>query len=183
MRADDGSRTLAVYIQVANVEFAHGAFNLVARAGVDSARKAKLRVIGNFERVIVISGFDHRQHRSEDFFLLELRLGLDVRNDRRLDEVAVAGTGVAGATGDEPSVLLADLNVVENIFHRAFVDDRSHVGVLGGIPNLDLFHTRLQLVEEFVVNLLVNNCPRAGGALLALESERGSGYPLNRGVE
>ena len=72
MRTHDGASALAIDVQIADMELAHGALDLVARLGVHRTRQAELRIIGNFQRVVVIPRLDHHQHRSKDFFLLEL---------------------------------------------------------------------------------------------------------------
>ena len=72
MGAHHGSRTLAVDVEIADVEIAHGAVDLVARLGVNRAGEAEFGIVGDFERVVEAAGFDHHQHRAEDFFLLEL---------------------------------------------------------------------------------------------------------------
>src|SRR5260370_9764741 len=52
MRTDHGARTFAVDVQVANLEFADGAIDLVARAGVNGSGQAELGVIPDFQRVV-----------------------------------------------------------------------------------------------------------------------------------
>ena len=87
------------------------------------------------------------QDRSEDLFLEDARLGVDVGDDGRLDEVAVARAAAPPAT--QAAFLLADLDVVEDRLARALVDDRPHVvgGIIGRADRerLDLGH---QLFEE-----------------------------------
>src|SRR5438874_7089926 len=95
MRTYDRSRALAVDVQVADVELLHGAFNLRARTGVDGAGQAKLGIVGDLERMIVVPGLDHCQYRPENLFLFELGFRLDVGNHGRLDKVALAGLGIA----------------------------------------------------------------------------------------
>src|SRR5579862_7640743 len=119
--------------------------------------------------MVKAAGLDDREYRAENFFLLELRLGLDVGDHGGLNEVAFAGS--AFAAGDDTSVFLALLDVAEDGLHGAFVDDRAHRGVLGDIADLDLLDAGLQLREELVVNALVNDGARAGRALLSLKSE------------
>src|SRR3954451_24733754 len=99
MRSDHRSGALAIDVQVADVELADGALELVARTGVDSAREPELGVVGNFERVVEAAGLDHRQHRTEYFFLLKLGLRRNIRENRGLDEVTFPGFGGAFAAG------------------------------------------------------------------------------------
>ena len=53
------------------MELANGTFDFVARLAVDRSGQAKLCVIGDLQRVIVIFRFDDRKHRTENFFLLQ----------------------------------------------------------------------------------------------------------------
>src|SRR5579871_1432118 len=99
------------------------------------------------------------------------------------EEIAFAGFAGALAAGNEASILFALLNVSQDGFYRAFVDDSAHVGVLGGIAYMDSFDACLQLLEEFVVDALVNNRARTGRALLSLESESGSGNAFHGGID
>src|SRR5438309_11320151 len=113
MRPHHRARALAIDVQVADVELAAGALDLVPRARVDSAREAELGVVGNFKRVVEAARFDDREHRAEDLFLLELGIRWDVRENRGLDEVPFAGFGGALAAGEQASIFLALLDVAE----------------------------------------------------------------------
>src|SRR5581483_2340777 len=115
MRADHSSRALAVDVQIADVEFLDRAINLVARTGVDGAGQSELGIVGDLERMIEAASLDHREHRSEDFFLLKLRLCRDVGDNRRLDEVALSRKSLAA--GDEASIFLPLLDVAEYRLH------------------------------------------------------------------
>ena len=97
MRARDRARALAVDVEVADVEITEGTLDFVARLRVHSARQSKFCVIGDFERVLEILRFDHRQHRPKDFFLLEFGLGRNVSEDGWLQEVSLACVGRAAA--------------------------------------------------------------------------------------
>ena len=181
VRADHRSGAFAVDVQVADVELVDGAVDLVAGLGVDRAGQAELGVVGDLEGVVEAASFDHGQHGAEDLFLLELRLRRDVGEDRGLDEIAFAGSALAA--GEEASVFLALLDVFEDRLHRAFVDDRAHVGVLGEVADLNLLDAGFELFEELVVDALVDDGARAGGALLSLESECGLRHAFDGGVD
>ena len=66
-----GAGAFAVDVEIAHVEVAAGAVDLVAGLGVDCAGEAELGVVGDFEGVIEAAGFDDGENWSEDFFLLE----------------------------------------------------------------------------------------------------------------
>src|SRR5215831_9859124 len=72
MGAHHRARALAVDVQVADVEVADGAVNLVARAGVDGPGQSELCVVGDFERMVEAASLDDGEHGPEDFFLLQL---------------------------------------------------------------------------------------------------------------
>ena len=65
------------------------------------------------ERLVEVLDLDDREHRAEDLLLRDARRRLDVGDDRRLDEVALRGPGLAA--GDEAAFLLADPDVVEDL--------------------------------------------------------------------
>ena len=50
------------------------------------------------------------------------------------------------------------------------------------VTNLDLVHTRLELLEKLVVDLLIDNRARAGRALLSLKTECRNGNTFDRRV-
>src|SRR5712692_3172272 len=141
MRAHGGSRALAVDVQVADVEFADGAVNLLARFGVNGAGQAELGVVGNLERVVVILRLSHSQNGAENLFLFQARLGWNISDDGGLQEVALTCVLRRATSGDQSAVLLADLDVFHDRLHGTFVDHCPHVGVLGGIADRD-FSTR-----------------------------------------
>src|SRR5208283_4199529 len=156
------SRALAVEVEIAYVELAHGAIELLARTGIDRAGQAKLGVIGDLQGVIEVARFDHHQHRPKDFFLLELRLRRNVSNYGGLNEITFSSFRVARAAGDQASIFFADLDIAQDVVHRTFIDDGSHVGVGHGIADGDAFDAGLQLFEEPVVDALVDNGTRTG---------------------
>src|SRR5258708_32345182 len=102
MRAYHCSRALAVQVEVAHVERAHGAIEFFARTGVDCAGQAELGVVRDFESMIEVARLDHYEHWTKDLFLLERGLRRDVGNHGRLNKIAfaVAGFGITRAAGD-----------------------------------------------------------------------------------
>ena len=103
---------------------------LSSRAGVDRAGQAVLGVVGDRQRVVEVLRLDHGQHRSEDLFLREACHRVDIGDHGGLDEVAVARRALAA--GDQAAFLLADLDVIEDRLHGAFVDHRAHARVVFG---------------------------------------------------
>src|SRR3984957_10303097 len=180
MRAHHGAGALAVDVQVTDMELLNGAIDLVTRLGIDGARQAELGVVRDFECLIEATGLNHREHRSEDFFLLEFGFCRNVGNHRGTDKVAFAGRAVAAR--DQAAVFFALFDVSEDRLHRAFVDDGAHVGVFGGIADLNLLDADFELLQEFVVDALVHDGARAGRALLTLEAKCGLRHAFARRV-
>ena len=110
MNPDKRAGALAIQIKIADVKFAARAFQLGFVSRVHRACQAKLGVIGYSQRVVVVVGFDHRQHRSKDFFLFDRRAGFHVRDHRRLDEESLFAIG-ATARDDAPALGLSFFDV------------------------------------------------------------------------
>src|SRR4051812_30508356 len=90
VRSDHSSGALAVQVQVPYVELVSRPLQLLWRRGVKSTGEAVNRVVRDGERVIEIAGFDHREHRPEDFFLRNARVRSNIRDDCGLQEVSIA---------------------------------------------------------------------------------------------
>ena len=71
MRSDECAGAFAVEIKIADVKFIPRFFQLFGVRRINRAGQAVLRVVGDFQRVVEISRFNHRQHGSENFFLLD----------------------------------------------------------------------------------------------------------------
>src|ERR1035438_2769734 len=133
--------------------------------------------------MVEVARLDHDQHRSKNLLLLKRGLRRNVRDYGRLNEVAFPRFRIASATRDQPAILLADLNIVQDIVHRTFINDRSHVRVRGWIPNRNALHTRLKHLKKFIVDPLVDNRARTSRTLLSLEAERRCRYTFNSGID
>src|SRR5207248_9934626 len=113
---------------------------------------------------------DQRRRRPEDLFLRDPHPGLDVAEDRRPVEEAVAEPVAAGdlAPGEEPRALVAaDLRVRVDLLERAPVDHRPDVRVrLPAGPEPEPLRSpdepRLQLVVDAFVD---DHAARRGAAL------------------
>src|SRR5215472_14912300 len=116
MRADHRAGALAVQIQIPDVEHFFGLADLFGILRVHRAGQAKLRVVGNRERVVVILRLDDREHGTKHFLLRQPRFRRHVRDNRRLDEISIARRALSAR--DKPSILLPYLDVVQNGLHR-----------------------------------------------------------------
>src|SRR5436305_7334161 len=87
VRADERARALAVEVEVADVELAARALQLLAVVRVDGSGQAVLRAVGNPQRLVEVARADAGQDGAEDFLLLDAVARLHVGEDGRLDEV------------------------------------------------------------------------------------------------
>src|SRR6185437_159622 len=170
-------------IQIAGMEVSTRTLQLVTRAGVNSAGKAELSVVGDIERVIKIARLDYRQHRPKNFFLRQTGVRRDIGDDGWLNVIAFSGLSCTAAAMNQPAFLFADLNIIQNILHGFFIDHRPHGLVLCGIANSNLADAVFQALQEHVVNFFVDDGARAGRALLPLETKRRDSHAFNRRVE
>ncbi len=71
MRANHGSRALAIEVEVADVEIAAGAVDAFTGGGEECAGEPVFRVVRDVESVVEVFRFDKREDRAKDFFLCE----------------------------------------------------------------------------------------------------------------
>ena len=121
--------------------------------------------------MVVILRLDHREHRAEHFLLRQPRLRIHIRNNRRLDEVAVARR--AFPAGEQLPFLLSDFDIIQNGFHRRLADDRAHVIVrIVAWSDRDFLRAFHQLLHKRVVDFFGDDRARARRTLLPLIPER-----------
>src|SRR5258708_6630715 len=183
MRAYHGAGAFAVEVQVADLQLMPRPLQLLARRGINGAGQAELSVVADLQRVVVVAGFDYGQHQPEDFFLGNARHGCDILDHSGLNEVAFAGFLRRTAAEDHAAFLLADVDVIEDRAHGAFIDHRPHGFVLRGIAHGDFAYAVFQAFQKNVVDFLVHDSAGAGRALLSLKPERRNGHAFNRSVQ
>src|ERR671933_1548511 len=124
--ADERARALAVEVEVADVELAARALQLLAVVRVDRAGQAVLRVVGDPDGLVEVARADAGEDGAENLLLLDAVAGLHVGDDGRLDEVPLLA--VAAAARDEAAaVLLPPLDVLVDGLESLLVDDGAHV--------------------------------------------------------
>src|SRR5271168_1795283 len=168
--ADHGAGAFAIQIKIADVEGFFGFFDFLGIFGVDGAGKAELRVVGDFQRLLEVFRFDDSQNGAEDFFLGDARFGIDVGDDRRLHEVAVAGG--AFAAEEQLPFLLTEVDVTKNRFHGGFADDRAHVvgGIFAGTDG-NFLGALDEFLDKGIVDFFGDDGAGAGRTFLALIAE------------
>ena len=123
---------------------------------------------------VEVGELDRREHRAEDLLARDRHLGLDVREHRRLDEVALAGADVgARAAGHERRPFaLAGLDVAQHGLHLLLRGQRAEAGLrVHRIAGHHLLRAGGELVDELVLDRLVDEQARSGGADFTLAVE------------
>ena len=134
------------------------------------------RLLGGAER--------HRhQHRAEDLVLRRGRGGLDVGEERRRKEAALAGQAPLGledlrALGDALFHQAPDPLELHRGDHRADVDR-----LVERIADAEGVHAALQLLDEAVVDRFLDEEARAGAADLALVEPDRVDHAFDRRIE
>src|SRR5262249_31183589 len=162
----------AVDIKIADVEFAFRAFDALAVARIERAGQTVDRVVGDLERVVNVFGFDDGEHGTEDLFLREARFRIDIGDDSRRNEPAFAGQFVAPAPRDYAAILLADLDVLVDLFVSA--PARNRPGEI--IHVFDRADSKFAYAlgdfgHDLIVDRINDHRARAGRAFLARISE------------
>ena len=96
MRADHGAGALAIQVKIANVEEAAGPFEPCPIQRIDGSGEAVVAIVDQFQSVVEVARSGDRKHGSEDLFLEDAGLAIDIGDDGGLDEVSVAGSAAAG---------------------------------------------------------------------------------------
>ena len=79
--------------------------------------------------------------------------------------------------------LLANFDVFQNGFHRAFIHYRAHVWVLGGIAYGDLFDSGFQSFDEFVIDAFIDDGARTSRTFLSRKAEGRQSDTFDGGIE
>ena len=129
-------------------------------------------IVGELHGVIEIPGFGHGQHRSENLFLKNASLRIDIGNHGWLDEVTVARRGATAC--DQRGPLSCRFRCIRGlIFAALFVDHRAHVIRRDRRwPHFQFGDLRRQILQECIVDLRVDDGSRTGRTFLPLVSER-----------
>src|SRR5207248_5917919 len=121
----------------------------------------------------------------EDLLARDPHVVRDRVEDRRLHEVAARlGARALAAEAEVGALLLAGLDVAEHAVELRLVDDRTHLRLrIERIARLDPLGDARDPLEELVLDVGVDEQPRAGVADLALVVEDAPGGSLRGGVE
>src|SRR5262249_44159875 len=129
---------------------------------------------------------DGREDRTEDLLAEDRHLRRDVGEDGRLEEIAFARSDVGARTArnERGAFLLRHLDVaeivVELFLRRDGAEPRARVE---GIAAGHLLRARRYLLDELVLDGLVDEQPRSGGAHFPLAVEDARRRAAHRGLE
>src|SRR5579864_7644452 len=129
--------------------------------------QAVVRSVGTIDDLFHALERKHAYNWAEDFVLGNGHLVLHIIKDRRLHEVTVAPMALA-AQQEFRAFLLADVAVFQNLVHLLVRNLRYLFGAgIQRVAELAPLGFCRQPINEFLVNLLLDKEPRAGGAALA----------------
>src|SRR2546428_459308 len=171
----------SVRVQDAGLDFREEPPDLRRFAAEDSRGEAVVHVVRDLDRVLEVVHRDDRQDRHEELFLVDPVVPRQPVHDRRLDEVAASLQRLAA--GDDRSLRAPDFRdrVLEGR-HGCLVDDGPQVHVANGrVAHIDFFRLGEELGHERILHALVDEDPRARGALLTAVAERAPHDP-DRGL-
>src|SRR5713226_5124217 len=167
MRPHHCAGALPIQVQIAHVKRLFGFLDFLRILRVHRAGQSKLRIVRNFQRLVVSFRLDHRQHRAKHFFLRQPRMGIHVPNNRRLEEETVTGSSLPA--GQQLPFFLSDFDVIQNRFHRRLADHWPHViRRIVAWADRDFLRALHQLLHKRVVNFFGNDYARTRRTFLPL---------------
>src|SRR6266404_5633847 len=171
MRPHHCAGALPIQVQIADVKRLFGFLDFFRILRVHRAGQSKLRIVRNFQRLVVIFRLDHRQHRAKHFFLRQPRMRIHIGNNRRLEEEAVTGSSLPAR--QQLPFFLSDFDVIQNRFHRRLADHWPHViRRIVAWANRDFLRALHQLLHKRVVNFFGNDHARTRRTFLPLIAKR-----------
>src|SRR5207248_11248224 len=114
--------------------------------------QAELCVIRDSQSVVVVIRLDHREHRSEYFFLLDCRTCLHVGDDGWFNKKSLLS--IRSTTSYDPAAFgLSFLNITVDCLEGLFVNDRAHrVAVVRRIAEFDLRSPLSNLLDHRLIH-------------------------------
>src|SRR5438552_9335025 len=141
--------------------------------GPDARREAVARAVGELDALRLALEREHRQYRSEDFFVHDLHAGCGAVEHGRLDVEALAVDLGRLAAGHEPGAILRSRGDVGE--HRLLLPlghDRPEPGVLvERVAGHELLGPLGELLHHLVVHAALDQETGSGGADLSLSVE------------
>ena len=169
------------------LQVAHRAERLVDVAREDRGREPVADPVRDADRLVEVLDRDQRRRRAEDLLLRDPHLRIDVGEDRRPVEEALAelALGRRLAAGEELRALVrADPRVRVDLVERLLVDHGAEVGL--GIPagaDPHLLGARDEPLLQLAVDRLVDDHAARGRAALPGGAEGRPDDPLHRELE
>src|SRR3989338_8120269 len=126
MHADERPSDLPVDVEIADVERLLRLFHPLPVFRPHSACQTEFGVVRDLEGLIEIIRLDDSEYGTEDLFLSNRRLGTDIGDHRRTDEITIPRRLCATRHKLSP-FLHTPLNVRKDLFLRPLVDDGTKV--------------------------------------------------------
>src|SRR5579885_3573931 len=174
--ADERAGTLAIEVEVADVEVLFGLLDAFRVGRVERAGQAVFGLVGDVHGILEVPRFDEGQHGTEDLFLGDARVRVDIGYDGWLEEVAGA---VMAAACHEAALGLANLDVIVDLLEGVGVNNWPHVGCrLRDIAHRQLLCLLNHAIQHVVIDGLDDDGAGACGTLLALKPKAEATMPL-----
>src|SRR3954471_16293718 len=166
-----GADCRSVDVSNSGIQVAHGSKGFVDIASVDRRRQTVLDVVGNLDRVFEIFTRDDRDHWSENFFLSDAHLGIDVAEDGWLHKKAMMVVAFVQAVTTALQLRtfgFAYVDILQVALQLALVNCRSHVGsFVKTIADPKFFRALNQAADELAIDAFLRNDSAGRGAALA----------------
>src|SRR5256885_7827769 len=150
-----------VDVSNSGIQIAHGCECLVDVASVDRRRQTVFNVVGNLDRVLEVLARNDRDNRSENFFLRDAHLGIDIAEYGRLHEKAMTVVALVQAIAAALQLCtfgLADINILKVALQLAFIDRRAHIcGLVETIADPKLLGPLYKAAHELAIHAFLRN--------------------------
>lgn len=147
--------------------------------GVHGRGKTVRGVVGSLNNVVDILELGDRADRAEDLLLHDLHLGSHVREDGRLDEVALVAVALTTSL-NRGTLVLTGLDVSHDTIILQLADLRTLEGIVGKwVADCVLLCALLECLDELVVDALLYENTRPSAAALAVVEVNTEVDPMN----
>src|SRR5215469_6099991 len=171
----------------ARVKVAHRDECLVDIFRVQGRREPVLYAVRDGNGIFEVLARDNRNYRSEDFFLRDAHLRVDIDKHRGLHEESIRILALFQAVAARHhlgAVILADFDVLEIGVELILVDGGAHIDALvEAVANLQRLGARNIALHEFAVHALLHDDAAGGRAPLTRRPEATPDTAFNGKIE